>query len=151
MPIVHAINVCDVPEWNETYAESAQWAARMRHADSMLTALSDEEIEAGLEPCAPNYPRSAEWSSRCSCSAIPLEAMFSPGASDRRSAAERLLERASRQPYGTVRERSSHTCRGYACLVATQVATRRSSRCCRGPSTKKTQLCGPHRACMKPT
>jgi SAM-dependent methyltransferase len=43
------IDVCDVPEWNETYPDSAQWADRMRHADSMLTALSDEEIEAGLD------------------------------------------------------------------------------------------------------
>lgn len=43
------IDVRDVLEWTETYADSARWAARMRHADSMLTALTDEEIDAGLD------------------------------------------------------------------------------------------------------
>lgn len=38
----------DVLEWTETYADSARWVARMRHADSMLTALTDDEIDAGL-------------------------------------------------------------------------------------------------------
>ncbi|MGH9212443.1 MAG: class I SAM-dependent methyltransferase [Acidimicrobiales bacterium] len=37
----------DVLEWTETYADSARWVTRMRHADSMLTALTDEEIDAG--------------------------------------------------------------------------------------------------------
>lgn len=43
------VDVRDVLEWTETYAESARWVARMRHADSILTALTDEEIDAGLE------------------------------------------------------------------------------------------------------
>src|SRR5690606_2553527 len=30
------------------FAGSAEWVARMRHADSMLTALTDEEVAAGL-------------------------------------------------------------------------------------------------------
>jgi ubiquinone/menaquinone biosynthesis C-methylase UbiE len=41
--------VCHVLEWSESYADSARWAERMRHADSMLTALTDEEIAQGLE------------------------------------------------------------------------------------------------------
>jgi SAM-dependent methyltransferase len=43
------VDVQDVLEWTETYADSARWVARMRHADSILTALSDEEIDAGLD------------------------------------------------------------------------------------------------------
>jgi hypothetical protein len=43
------VDVRDVLEWTETYADSARWAARMRHADSMLTALTDEEFDAGLD------------------------------------------------------------------------------------------------------
>jgi SAM-dependent methyltransferase len=43
------VDVQDVLEWTETYADSARWAASMRHADSMLTALSDEEMDAGLD------------------------------------------------------------------------------------------------------
>jgi hypothetical protein len=43
------VAVQDVLEWTETYAESARWVARMRHADSILTALSDEEIASGLD------------------------------------------------------------------------------------------------------
>lgn len=39
----------DVLEWSETYADSARWVEQMRWADSMLTALSDEEVAAGLE------------------------------------------------------------------------------------------------------
>lgn len=31
-----------------SFAESAEWVERMRHADSMLTALTDEEVAAGL-------------------------------------------------------------------------------------------------------
>jgi SAM-dependent methyltransferase len=38
----------DVLEWTETYADSADWVERMRDADSMLTALTDEEIADGL-------------------------------------------------------------------------------------------------------
>lgn len=45
----HLVDVRDVLEWTETYAESARWVARMRHADSILTALTDEEIGAGLD------------------------------------------------------------------------------------------------------
>lgn len=43
------VDARDVLEWTETYAESARWAARMRHADSMLTALTDDEFEVGLD------------------------------------------------------------------------------------------------------
>ena len=43
------VDVREVLEGMETYAQSAQWAARMRHADSMLTALNDDEIAAGLD------------------------------------------------------------------------------------------------------
>jgi SAM-dependent methyltransferase len=38
----------EVLEWTETYANSADWVERMRDADSVLTALSDEEIAEGL-------------------------------------------------------------------------------------------------------
>jgi hypothetical protein len=41
-------DITEVLEWCETYAESADWAARMRHADSMLTALTDDEMAQGL-------------------------------------------------------------------------------------------------------
>lgn len=40
--------VSDVFEWSESFSASAQWVERMRNADSMLTALSDEEIARGL-------------------------------------------------------------------------------------------------------
>jgi SAM-dependent methyltransferase len=43
------VEVREVLEWSETYADSARWVARMRHADSMLTALTDEDIAAGLD------------------------------------------------------------------------------------------------------
>jgi SAM-dependent methyltransferase len=43
------VHVQDVLEWTETYADSARWVACMRHADSILTALSDGEIDAGLD------------------------------------------------------------------------------------------------------
>ena len=39
----------EVLEWRESYAASAQWVSTMRHADSMLTALSDAEIAEGLD------------------------------------------------------------------------------------------------------
>lgn len=39
----------EVLEGTETYAESADWVQRMRHADSALTALSDEEIAEGVQ------------------------------------------------------------------------------------------------------
>ncbi len=41
-------DICEVLEWTETYANSADWVERMRDADSVLTALSDEEIAEGL-------------------------------------------------------------------------------------------------------
>ena len=43
------LDATDVLEWSETYDESAKWVEQMRSADSMLTALSDEEIAAGLK------------------------------------------------------------------------------------------------------
>jgi len=42
-------SVRDVVEWRESFADSARWAERMRDADSLLTALTDEEIAEGLE------------------------------------------------------------------------------------------------------
>ena len=36
-------------ESRESFGDSARWAERMRYADSMLTALSDREIEQGLQ------------------------------------------------------------------------------------------------------
>ena len=42
-------HAAEVLEWTESYAKSAAWVERMRHADSVLTALSDEEIAVGLE------------------------------------------------------------------------------------------------------
>jgi SAM-dependent methyltransferase len=39
----------DVLEWTESYAESAAWVERMRDADSILTALSNEDIAQGLQ------------------------------------------------------------------------------------------------------
>jgi SAM-dependent methyltransferase len=47
----HGLVVSEVAEVLEgvwTFAESADWVERMRHADSILTALSDEEIADGL-------------------------------------------------------------------------------------------------------
>jgi SAM-dependent methyltransferase len=41
-------DVIEVLEWSETYGESADWAESMRDADSMLTALTDDEIAQGL-------------------------------------------------------------------------------------------------------
>jgi SAM-dependent methyltransferase len=38
----------DVLEWTETYAEAADWVERMRDADSLLTALTDDEVAAGV-------------------------------------------------------------------------------------------------------
>ena len=35
-------------EGTESYAKSADWVERMRDADSMLTALSDQEIAEGV-------------------------------------------------------------------------------------------------------
>ncbi|MET0895940.1 MAG: hypothetical protein ABWY80_08825, partial [Acidimicrobiia bacterium] len=37
-----------VEEGSETYAQRANFSERMRHADSILTALSDQEVEAGI-------------------------------------------------------------------------------------------------------
>ena len=42
------IAVRDILEGTETYAASAAWASRMRDADSMLTALTEEEMAEGL-------------------------------------------------------------------------------------------------------
>jgi SAM-dependent methyltransferase len=42
------ITIREVLEGTETYAASAEWVSRMRNADSVLTALSDEEITEGL-------------------------------------------------------------------------------------------------------
>ena len=39
---------CDVLEASEPYEASARWVARMRHADSILTALTDEDVAEGL-------------------------------------------------------------------------------------------------------
>jgi ubiquinone/menaquinone biosynthesis C-methylase UbiE len=42
------IDAREVLEGTESYAKSADWVERMRDADSMLTALSDEEIAEGV-------------------------------------------------------------------------------------------------------
>ena len=42
------IDAREVLEGVESYARSADWVERMRHADSVLTALSDEEIAEGV-------------------------------------------------------------------------------------------------------
>ena len=50
-----ALTASDVVfEATETFAESARWVARMRHADSILTALSDDEVEQGLSALRAN-------------------------------------------------------------------------------------------------
>jgi SAM-dependent methyltransferase len=43
-----SLAVHDVLEGTESYGASARWASRMRHADSMLTALTEAEIAEGL-------------------------------------------------------------------------------------------------------
>ncbi len=43
------VDIVEVLGWKETYSASADWVAMMRHADSMFTALTDDEIAAGLE------------------------------------------------------------------------------------------------------
>jgi hypothetical protein len=43
------IDAREVLEGMESYAKSADWVERMRDADSMLTALSDDEIAEGVE------------------------------------------------------------------------------------------------------
>ncbi len=45
---LRVVEVLDVLEWTETYAQSAEWASTMRHADSTFTALSDDEMAVGL-------------------------------------------------------------------------------------------------------
>jgi len=40
--------ISEVLERSEPFAESASWVSRMRNADSVLTALRDEEVEQGL-------------------------------------------------------------------------------------------------------
>jgi ubiquinone/menaquinone biosynthesis C-methylase UbiE len=42
------VDAREVLEGVESYARSADWVERMRHADSVLTALSDEEIAEGV-------------------------------------------------------------------------------------------------------
>jgi SAM-dependent methyltransferase len=41
-------DIVEVAEGSHTFAESAEWAQRMRHADSVLIALTDAEIAAGV-------------------------------------------------------------------------------------------------------
>lgn len=43
------VDACEVLELTQTYEDSARWVTRMRHADSLLTALTDDEVAAGLE------------------------------------------------------------------------------------------------------
>ena len=43
------VDVTDVLEWEEPYSASADWVVMMRNADSILTALSDDDIAAGLD------------------------------------------------------------------------------------------------------
>jgi ubiquinone/menaquinone biosynthesis C-methylase UbiE len=38
----------DLRDVETTYAEAADWVERMRHADSMLTALTDDEVATGV-------------------------------------------------------------------------------------------------------
>lgn len=45
LPLVHAQLV---EEGTQTYDERADFSHRMRHADSILTALSDQEVDAGV-------------------------------------------------------------------------------------------------------
>ncbi len=42
------VGVRQVHERDVTYGQSAEWAARMRHTDSILAALDDEELASGL-------------------------------------------------------------------------------------------------------
>jgi len=42
------VGAVEVLEGTESFAKSADWVERMRHADSMLTALSDEEVAEGV-------------------------------------------------------------------------------------------------------
>jgi SAM-dependent methyltransferase len=41
-------HVEDLRDVETTYAEAADWVERMRHADSMLTALTDDEVAMGV-------------------------------------------------------------------------------------------------------
>jgi ubiquinone/menaquinone biosynthesis C-methylase UbiE len=41
-------HVEDLRDVETTYAEAADWVERMRHADSMLTALTDDEVATGV-------------------------------------------------------------------------------------------------------
>jgi len=43
------VDALEVLEGTESYAKSADWVERMRHADSMLTALSDDEVAEGVD------------------------------------------------------------------------------------------------------
>jgi ubiquinone/menaquinone biosynthesis C-methylase UbiE len=42
------VDALEVLEGTESFAKSADWVERMRNADSMLTALSDEEVAEGV-------------------------------------------------------------------------------------------------------
>ena len=42
------IDAREVLEGTESYAKSADWVERMRDADSLLTALSDDQIAEGV-------------------------------------------------------------------------------------------------------
>lgn len=42
-------HVHDVRDVETTYGEAADWVERMRHADSMLTALTDDEVATGVQ------------------------------------------------------------------------------------------------------
>jgi SAM-dependent methyltransferase len=41
--------IAEVFEWSETFGQSAAWAEAMRDVDSVLTALSDDEVARGLD------------------------------------------------------------------------------------------------------
>lgn len=42
------VHVEEVRERSTTFGEAADWVERMRHADSLLTALTDDEVAAGV-------------------------------------------------------------------------------------------------------
>ena len=54
------VDVVDVAERTETYAQSAEWVSMMRNADSILTALDDSDIALGLAALRSN----ADWVGR---------------------------------------------------------------------------------------
>ena len=52
------VHVQEVPGRSTTFGEAADWVERMRHADSLLTALTDREVAAGVRALrsAPDEP-----------------------------------------------------------------------------------------------